>query len=109
MSTQTGKNRPGKNRRDFLKLTAAATAGAATGSLAISRSAHAAGSTHAGSDVLRIGLIGCGGRGGGAAANALGADPNTRLVAMADAFGDRLQGTLNSLSREFKERVAVDA
>ncbi len=95
---------PEKNRRDFLKLTAAATAGAATGSLAISQSAHAAGS-----DILRIGLIGCGGRGGGAAANALGADANTRLVAMADVFSDRLHGTLNSLSREFKERVAVDA
>ena len=107
---QNGKNRPEKNRRDFLKLTAAATAGAATGSLAISQSAHAAANPHvAGSDVLRIGLIGCGGRGGGAAANALGADANTRLVALADAFSDRLQTTLNSLRREFKERAAVDA
>ncbi len=102
---QTEKNCPEKNRRDFLKSTAVATAGAAAGSLALSRSAHAAGT---GSDVLRIGLIGCGGRGGGAAANALGADANTRLVAMADAFGDRLQGTLHSLSRQFKDRAAVD-
>ncbi len=63
-----------KNRREFLKISAAATAGAAAGSLSLARSAHAAGS-----DVLRIGLIGCGGRGGGAAANALGADANTPL------------------------------
>ncbi len=93
-----------KNRREFLKISAAATAGAAAGSLSLARSAHAAGS-----DVLRIGLIGCGGRGGGAAANALGADANTRLVALADAFSDRLQSTLGSLKREFNERVAVDA
>ena len=94
----------GKNRREFLKLSAVAAAGAAAGSLTLARSAHAAGS-----DVLRIGLIGCGGRGGGAAADALGADANTRLVAMADAFGDRLQSTLGGLKRRFNDRVAVDA
>ena len=93
-----------KNRREFLKMTAVAAAGATAGSLALSRSAHAAGS-----DVLRIGLIGCGGRGGGAAANALRADPNTRLVAMADAFSDRLQSTLGNLKRSSNDRVAVDA
>src|SRR5580704_12614182 len=106
MPMQTENNRPEKNRRDFLKSTAVATAGAAAGGLALSRSAYAAGT---GGDVLRIGLIGCGGRGAGAAANALGADANTRLVAMADAFSDRLQGTLNSLKRQFKERATVDA
>ncbi len=88
-----------KSRREFLKMTAAA-----AGSLALSRSAHAAGS-----DVLRVGLIGCGGRGAGAAANALGADANTRLVAMADLFGDRLQSTLGALKREFRDRVDVDS
>ena len=92
-----------KNRREFLKLSAVAAAGVAAGGLALNRSAHAAGS-----DVLRIGLIGCGGRGGGAAANALGADANTRLVAMADAFSDRLQSTLGTLKRQFNDRVAVD-
>ncbi|MGO9115370.1 MAG: Gfo/Idh/MocA family protein [Thermoguttaceae bacterium] len=94
----------GSDRREFLKMTVVAAAGAAAGSLALSRSAHAAGS-----DVLRIGLVGCGARGGGAAANALGADANTRLVAMADAFSDRLQNTLESLKRQFDDRVTVDA
>ncbi len=93
-----------KNRREFLKISAAAAAGVAAGSLALSRSAHAAGS-----DVLRIGLIGCGDRGAGAAANALDADANSRLVALADAFSDRLQNKLGSLERQFHDRVAVDA
>ena len=64
-------------------------AGTMIGGLAGAGSVHAAGS-----DTLRIGLVGCGGRGTGAAANALGADPNCKLVAMADAFADRLQGSL---------------
>lgn len=72
------------------------------GSLVIERTAHAAGS-----DVLRIGLVGCGGRGTGAAANALGADPNTKLVSMADAFPDRIQSSLKGLKDQFKDRVAV--
>jgi len=88
------------NRRAFLKTGAAA---AALGTLTVARTAHAAGS-----DVLRIGLVGCGGRGSGAAANALDADPNSRLVAMADAFADRLQGSLASLKGRYGERAAVD-
>ncbi len=75
------------------------------GSLTVGRGAHAAGS-----DVLKIGLIGCGGRGGGAAANALQADPNTKLVAMADAFGDRINVTRKALKAKqaIGGRVAVD-
>ncbi|MDG1898192.1 MAG: Gfo/Idh/MocA family oxidoreductase [Fuerstiella sp.] len=53
-----------------------------------------------GDDVLRVGLIGCGGRGTGAAQQALRADQNVKLVAMADAFEDRLQMSLRSLSTE---------
>lgn len=91
------------NRRTFLKSTTIAAAGAAVGSLGIGRSAHAAGS-----EVLKIGLVGCGGRGSGAAANALVADPNTKLVAMADAFPDRIETALNGLQKRFKDRAAVD-
>jgi hypothetical protein len=69
------------NRRDFLKSTSLALGAAAASDLALGRSVHAAGS-----DLLRIGLVGCGGRGAGAAVNALNADPNTRLAAMADIF-----------------------
>jgi predicted dehydrogenase len=90
------------SRRDFLKTTSAlAAAGALTGSLSIARGAHAAGS-----DLLRIGLIGCGGRGSGAAVNALGADKNCKLVAMADAFNDRLESSLRHIRAELDEEAA---
>src|SRR5688500_4440508 len=51
----------------------------------------------AGSDLLRVGLIGCGGRGTGAASQALKADKYVQLTAMGDAFEDRLLGSLASL------------
>lgn len=63
----------------------------------------------AGDDVIKIGLIGCGGRGTGAALNALDADPNTRLVAMGDAFADMLEGSLKNLkATPAGDRVTVD-
>jgi hypothetical protein len=46
---------------------------------------------------LRVGLIGCGGRGTGAAAQALAADSIVKLVALGDVFPDRLQGSLDAL------------
>ncbi len=90
------------SRRDFLKTSTAAVGGVLAGGLAIVRSAHAAGS-----DVLRLGLIGCGGRGTGAAGNAMTADKNTKLVAMADAFEDRLQNSLAGLKKEYARQVDV--
>ena len=57
---------------------------------------------------LRIGLIGCGGRGTGAAAQALSADPNVKLVAMADAFEDRLQKSLAILQKDEKIAGKID-
>ena len=51
-----------------------------------------------GDDVIKVGLIGCGGRGTGAAKQALLADQNVKLTAMADVFEDRLQLSLKSLS-----------
>ncbi|ETN96501.1 Gfo/Idh/MocA family protein [Zhouia amylolytica] len=56
---------------------------------------------------LKLALIGCGGRGTGAAAQALKADDNVELVAMADAFEDRLQSSLRNLSKEFKETKKI--
>jgi len=50
-----------------------------------------------GSEMLKIGLVGCGGRGTGAAVNALRADPNVKLWAMADVFSDQLESSLDSL------------
>lgn len=93
------------SRREFLKSGGAAvSAGTLLGTLSLARSAHAAGS-----DVLKVGLIGCGGRGTGAAAQALAADPQARLTALGDAFADRLQGSLENLRKEQPEKVQVDA
>jgi predicted dehydrogenase len=93
------------NRRDFLKRSSVAAASAAfVSSLSITRSAHAAGS-----DTLKVGLVGCGGRGTGAAAQALKADANTQLVALGDAFEDRLESSYGNLKEdaEFGARVDV--
>jgi len=76
-------------------------AGTAAG-LALSRSVHAAGS-----DILRVGLIGCGGRGTGAAGNALNADPHTRVTALADVFPEKIEHTLKVLRGQYSERVDV--
>jgi predicted dehydrogenase len=87
-------------RRRFLQASAAA---AAAVSLASLPSVHADGS-----DTLRIGLVGCGGRGTGAASNALRADPNLKLVAMGDAFRDKLDGSLAALKRDGAIAQKVD-
>ena len=72
-------------RRNFMKTSAAAVVGGTLATGGSARSVHAAGS-----ELLKVGLIGCGGRGGGAVINALKADSHVQLTAMADLFGDRL-------------------
>src|SRR4051794_10328044 len=89
--------RPSPTRREVLKSAAVA------GTLGALPSVHAAGS-----DVLRVGLVGCGSRGTGAASQALAADPNVKLVAMADAFEDRLQESLELLQNDGKVSAKVD-
>lgn len=59
------------------------------------------------SDTLRVGLIGCGGRGSGAANEALRADSNIVLTAMGDVFEDRLQSSLKNLRTANPEQVKV--
>ena len=83
------------SRRTFLKASAA-TAATAT----IFSGAYAA----AGNETLRVGLVGCGGRGTGAAKQALRADPKTKLVAMCDAFMDRLTDSLTGLKSSKETR-----
>ena len=51
---------------------------------------------------LKLAVVGCGGRGSGAANQALQADPNVQLVAMADAFEDRLNSSYNHLAEAYK-------
>jgi myo-inositol 2-dehydrogenase / D-chiro-inositol 1-dehydrogenase len=59
------------------------------------------------SEILRIGLVGCGGRGTGAASQALKADPNVVLTALGDAFPEKTQTTLEELQKDNPERVKV--
>ncbi len=58
---------------------------------------------------LKLALVGCGGRGSGAAVQALTADENVELVAMADAFADRLEGSLKAIQEHFEgeKKIAV--
>ena len=61
-----------------------------------------------GTDLIQVALIGCGGRGGGAAANALSVKRGpTKLVAMADLFPERLDKTLNNLQQRFASQMEV--
>src|SRR5947207_237876 len=91
------------SRRQFLKSTSAAVAGTSVlGGLSIERSAFAASS-----DTLKLALIGCGGRGSGAADQALSTGGPTKLVAMADVFKDRLEGSLSSLKDKHADKVSV--
>jgi len=88
-------------RRRFLQTTAVATAGLAA--LDVARYAHAAGS-----DILRVGLIGCGGRNTGAGAQALRADRGARLVAMADIFLDRIRHAREAIRTELARDGRAD-
>jgi predicted dehydrogenase len=85
------------SRRQFLGTSAAAAA------LVSLPHVHAAGS-----DVLRVGLVGCGGRGTGAAGQALNADPYVKLVAMGDAFADRINTSLETLEKDEKIAAKID-
>jgi myo-inositol 2-dehydrogenase / D-chiro-inositol 1-dehydrogenase len=95
-------NAPRQTRRGFLRTTTVAASAAALAPLEIGRFAWAAGS-----DVLRVGLVGCGGRNAGAAVQALNADPGTRLVAMHDVFLDRIRGRRADIQREKGRQVDV--
>jgi len=94
------------SRRAFLKRSTTAVAGSLVTGLSIAHSANAAGS-----DAIRVGLVGCGGRGTGAATQVLNADRGARLVAMSDAFQDRLQTSLRSMKQQenIRDRVLVDS
>src|SRR5687767_6765015 len=93
------------SRRRFLQTTSTAMAGGALlGALAPERFAHAAGG-----DELKVALIGCGGRGSGAANQALSTYTlgPVKLVAMADVHEDRLEKSLENLQKQHAERVDV--
>jgi predicted dehydrogenase len=80
-----------------------AASAAVAGALGINRSIFAAGS-----NIIRVGMIGCGGRNAGAAAQALAADSGARLVAMCDIFMDRVKEKRTALKGQKPEQVVVD-
>ena len=89
------------SRREFLKRSGSGLAGAALAGALTARA-------YAGEDnTIKLALIGCGGRGTGAAANALSTKGPTRLWAMADVFENRLEGSHKGLSRRFGDKVDV--
>lgn len=90
------------SRREFLQGSTAALVGGSIATLGTASMAHAAGS-----DVIKVGLIGCGGRGSGAAVNAANADKNVRITVLADAFPDQLQHAREVLGKQLGEKLAV--
>ncbi len=91
------------SRRQFLQTGSSALAGAALlGALPTPTSVHAAGS-----DLLKIALVGCGGRGSGAASQALKTSGNTKLVALADVLPEKLEKSLASLQSQHSDKVEV--
>lgn len=93
---------PRPTRRQFLEGTAMASVGSA---LALGVPSVLRGATD--NRKLKIGLIGCGGRGTGAAKNALDSDPNIELTALADVFSDRVERSQKLLATGYGDRVNV--
>jgi len=93
MTNQPHDQDAGQSRRDFLKTSGVAAGAALTTALLPSGGAHAAGS-----DTIKVGLIGCGGRGTGAATDVLRAAKNVHIVALGDAFSDRLSSCRRHLT-----------
>ena len=90
------------SRREFLRASGAAAAGSALAAMAIPPVYAAEDNT------IRLALIGCGGRGSGAVANAMNAPGGpVKLWAMADLFEHRLKGACDHLGRRFGKRVEV--
>jgi len=92
------------SRRDFVKAASAFTAGGfMLGSLPLGASAYAGAN-----DTLKLAIVGCGNRGTGAVANALDSTEGVKLVAMADIYEDRLNGSFNILSQRYADSDKLD-
>ena len=92
----------GLSRRELMKKTGQVAAASALAGIALPQ-------VHAGeNNTIQVALVGCGGRGTGAASNALGVPSgNTRLIAMADVFQNKLTGSLQTINREHAKSVDV--
>ena len=92
----------GMTRRDFIKTTSVASM--ATLAAAVSGSS---GRCAGGSDAIRMGVIGCGGRGTGAAIDAVNSSPGVEIVALFDPFQDRIDKSLKTLLEKVPAAVKV--
>jgi len=101
MKREKKSKQPGASRRDFIKTTSAV---AAASTLNIPT---LAGAWATGSDEIRVGVIGCGGRGTGAIGNVLDSAPGVRIVAMGDAFKDRLNDSVTNLKKKYADKITV--
>ena len=90
------------SRRDFLKSSTAAVVGGTLATTLAPSAVHASGD-----DVLKVALIGCGGRGNGAAVNAMNAEDNVRLTVLADAFPDQINNARRVLSEQLGPKFGV--
>ncbi|MCH2123440.1 MAG: Gfo/Idh/MocA family oxidoreductase [Pirellulaceae bacterium] len=99
--TELPKTEP--TRRTFLKNSTAAVVGSTLTTGLVPKTVHAEGD-----DIIKVGLIGCGGRGSSAAGNAMRADPNVKVTALADMFAGPLKSTQSVLSRQFPNQYAVE-
>ena len=89
-------------RRSFIKNTSIITGGLVLPSFSLKKNKIDY------SKKLKIAVVGCGGRGTGAAVQALRADKNVELIAMCDAFKDRLEGSLKSIKEELDGEIQVE-
>ena len=90
-------------RREFLRTAGVVTAATMAGGLLTS------GVWSQGDDKIRIGLIGCGSRGKGAAVQAANSSPNVELYAMGDLFPDHLEKALGDLKEPLGDRLNATA
>src|SRR5690349_5622057 len=92
----------GFSRRNFIKTATVAAVGSTVAAHFSLRGAYAAGS-----DEIRVGVIGCGGRGTGAIRNVLESSKGVKIVAMGDAFKDRIDESRKRAKERFADAVAV--
>ena len=101
MKTKAGK----RNRRKFIKETGMAVLGS---SVAFNIGYAKTSAYQPNEKTLKVGLVGCGGRGTGAAGQAISADPDVQLTAMADIFPDRLNKSHEAIKEIHPDKVSVD-
>src|SRR5262249_6537338 len=105
--TEKRNSEPKASRREFL-ATAAATAAAVSTGLSWVPNVHAAGG-----DAIKVGVIGCGGRGSGAASNVLHSAENVQIVALGDVFPFRIHGApklkIKGLKPDLEEQAGEEA